>query len=454
VRMFTEVGIQDATPQTLRWIRTLACRAVWTARGPRPGPVHLNLPLREPLVLDEPLPDDEPGGGGRPDGRPWVGHLPAVTDARAAATTLAPVVAAAPRGVVVLGRSERPAAAAGELSPLARAATAFSARSGWPLLADPLSGARGAGAIAHYDALLRVPAFAQAARPRAVLRIGDLPTSKPLREWLAGLDAVQVLVDPEGAWQDPAHVCDLTLDAEPAALLDALAEMSQGEPDAAWTAAWADADARAGRGITEVLGDELSEPRIALELATGLPPEATLVVASSMPVRDVETVAPARATPLRVLGNRGANGIDGTLATAYGVAAASPGPVVLLTGDVTLAHDAGSLLTARRIGVPLTIVLIDNGGGGIFDFLPVAGQADHFETHVATPHDLDVAGLAQAYGLHLLPVEDLAGLRASIEFGLASDGTQLIHVRTDRTENVAVHRSMWEAVGAALAEQT
>ena len=161
--MFTEVGVQDARPQTLRWIRTLACRAVWTARGPRPGPVHLNLPLREPLVLDEPLPEEEPGGGGRPDGRPWVGHLPAVPDTQAVATALAPVVAAAPRGVVVLGRGERPATVAGELSGLARAAEAFSERSGWPLLADPLSGARGAGAIAHYDALLRVPAFADAA---------------------------------------------------------------------------------------------------------------------------------------------------------------------------------------------------------------------------------------------------------------------------------------------------
>ncbi len=172
-----------------------------------------------------------------------------------------------------------------------------------------------------------------------------------------------------------------------------------------------------------------------------------------MPVRDVETVMPARAVPLRVLANRGANGIDGTIATAYGVAAASPGPVVLLTGDVTFAHDAGSLLTATRIGVPLTIVLVDNGGGGIFDFLPVAGETDHFETHVATPPGLDVAGIAQAYGLHLLPVEDLAGLRAAIEYGLSSDGTQVIHVRTDRAENVALHRALWDAVGAALAEQ-
>lgn len=453
VRMFTEVGVHDATPQTLRWIRTLACRAVWTARGPRPGPVHLNLPLREPLILGEPLPEDEPGGGGRADGRPWIGRLPRSEHAGEAAEALAQVVRAAPRGIVVLGRCERPATAPGTASALARAAAAFSAQTGWPLLADPLSGARGGpGAVAHYDALLRAPAFAQAARPRAVLRIGDLPTSKPLREWLAGLEAVQVLVDPDGAWQDPAQVCDLAIDADPAALLSALVTAGGNEPDASWAEAWHGADARAASGLAQALGDELSEPRVALELGGSLPDEATLVVASSMPVRDLETVTPVREIPLRVLSNRGANGIDGTIATAYGVAAASPGPVVLLTGDVTLAHDAGSLLTATRLDVPLTIVLLDNGGGGIFDFLPVSGEAGHYETHVATRPGLDVAGLAQAYGLHLLPVEDIAGLRAAVEYGLGSEGTQIVHVRTDRAENVALHRRMWDAVGAALSQ--
>jgi 2-succinyl-5-enolpyruvyl-6-hydroxy-3-cyclohexene-1-carboxylate synthase len=455
VRMFTEVGVHEATPQTLRWIRTLACRAAWTARGPRPGPVHLNLPLREPLILDGPLAEKEPGGGGRAEGRPWIGRMPRSEHAGEAAEALAQVVRAAPRGIVVLGRCERPATPAGGTTALAQAAATFSAATGWPLLADPLSRARsGEGAVAHYDALLRVPAFAQAARPRAVLRIGDLPTSKPLREWLAGLDAVQVLVDPDGAWQDPAQVCDLAIDAEPAALLDALAGVGGFEPDAAWVEAWRGAGARAAAGLAQALGDELSEPRVALELGGSLPADTTLVVASSMPVRDLETVTPAREVPLRVLSNRGANGIDGTIATAYGIAAASHGPVVLLTGDVTLAHDAGSLLTATRLNVPLTIVLLDNGGGGIFDFLPVSGESDHYEAHVATRPGLDVAGLAQAYGLHLLPVEDLAGLRAAVEYGLGSEGTQIVHVKSDRGENVALHRRMWDAVGAALAESS
>jgi 2-succinyl-5-enolpyruvyl-6-hydroxy-3-cyclohexene-1-carboxylate synthase len=374
-------------------------------------------------------------------------------DADAAAATLEPIIAAAGRGVVVLGRHESggegPAPTA-----LASAAAAFSAASGWPLLADPLSGARhGAGAIAHYDALLRVPAFAAAARPSAVLRIGDLPASGPLRRWLAGIEGVHVLFDPHGANQDPDQLCDLILPEPPAPVLARLTERVR-PIDAGWLGAWRNADDRAARALAQVLGDELSEPRVAAELGATLPPDAMLVVSGSMPVRDVETVFPVRDAPPRVLANRGANGIDGTIATAYGVAAASEGPVVLLIGDVAFAHDVGSLLTARRLGAPLTVVLIDNGGGGIFDFLPVAGERDFFEPHVATPTGLDVTGVATAFGLHLLEPSNLWELRAALEHGLTSDGTQLIHVRTRRAENVALHAQLWDAVGAALADES
>ena len=469
VKLFAEVGVDEASAENLRWVRTLACRAVWTAAGERPGPVHLNFPLREPLVPGESL-GDEPGGGGRADDRPWVTRTPPAAAPERAAATLAPMITTAERGVVVLGRCERPSGSTGGPD-LRTSAAAFSAATGWPLLADPLSGARsGAGSVAFYDALLRVPQFAAAARPAAVLRVGDLPTSKPLRAWLAGLDAIQVAIDPDGAWQDPAQVCDLSLSEHPAPLLAALAERLTGVPrgdqtakagngmpasvaDAAWMQAWRSADERAAQAIAALLGDELSEPRVALELGRSLPADATLLVASSMPVRDVETFFPARLDPPRVLSNRGANGIDGTIASAYGAAAVSDGPVVLLLGDVALAHDAGSLVTARRSGIPLTIVLVDNGGGGIFDFLPVATQSDAFEAHVATPTGIDHAPLATAYGLHHLEVATLDEFRAALDHGLSSDGTQLIHVRTERQRNVALHREVWRAVEAVLGDR-
>lgn len=450
VRWFVELGVDRASAQTCRWARATACRAVWTAMGPVPGPVHINAPLREPLIPAGDLPAEEPGGGGRPDGRPWVGALHPAGGAEQAAAALAPVLAASGRGVIVAGRDER-SAVAGVRSPLADGVAALAGATGWPVLADPLSGARtGPHAVAHYDALLRIPAFAAAARPDTVLRVGDLPPSKPLREWLAGLDAVQVLLDPEGAWQDPAQVADLHVAADPAATLAALARGVAGDGDPAWSQAWADADARAAQAIADTLGEGMSEPAVARTLAAALPGDATLVVAASMPIRDVETFAPARDVPLRVLSNRGANGIDGTIATAYGVAAASPGPVVLLLGDVAFAHDLGSLLIAARIGIPLTIVLVDNAGGGIFDFLPVSGQTDVFQTHVATPTGLDAGRAAALFGLHHLEAATLEELRAAVEHGITSAGTQLVHVRTDRTANVTLHRAVWDAVGAAL----
>jgi 2-succinyl-5-enolpyruvyl-6-hydroxy-3-cyclohexene-1-carboxylate synthase len=235
------------------------------------------------------------------------------------------------------------------------------------------------------------------------------------------------------------------LAADPAATLEALSAHAQAA-DPAWLGAWTEADTAAGAAIDSVLGDHLGEPRIARELTALLPHDATLFVASSMPVRDVETFMAARADPPRVLAHRGANGIDGTVSAAFGAAAAGDGPVALLIGDVALAHDLGGLLTATRLGIALTIVLVDNGGGGIFEFLPVAQATDAFEEHVATPTGLDPERIAALFGLGYSAPTGTAAFAAAVTAGLASDGTTLIHVHTDRKDNVAEHRSVWEAV--------
>jgi len=299
-----------------------------------------------------------------------------------------------------------------------------------------------------------IPEFAAAQRPDTIVRIGDLPTSKPLRQWLAGLDAEQIAFDPEGAWQDPAAVVREVLDADPAAWARAVAGGGSASPgaaaspggsaspsDAAWLDAWRSADQAASEAIATVLGDALSEPAVARALA-GLPPEVTVFTASSMPVRDVETFWPALDTPPRVLAHRGANGIDGTLAAAFGAAAAG-GRVVVHLGDVALAHDIGALLTAKRLEIPLTIVLVDNAGGGIFDFLPVATQRDAYEEHVATPTGLEAERVAALFGLTYESVHELRQLREA--------PGSLLHVRTDRAENVALHRRVWEEVAVRLA---
>jgi 2-succinyl-5-enolpyruvyl-6-hydroxy-3-cyclohexene-1-carboxylate synthase len=366
-----------------------------------------------------------------------------------------------PRGVIVAGRLERDPDVGEALAGLADALAL-------PLLADPLSGARrGPAAVAHYDALLRDPGWAAAHAPDLVIRVGDLPTSKPLRRWLHGLDgALQIAFDAEAAWQDPAGAVATIVGADPRVLVPEKPRKERG-----WLEAWRTADRAAVAAIARLLGEAgggvagpagggppgpvgggaagpahagLSEPRVAAELGVRLPPDATLVVASSMPVRDVETFFPAREQPPRVLSNRGANGIDGTVSTAFGVAAAGR-PTVLLTGDVALAHDVGGLLAARRLDLPLAIVLLNNDGGGIFDFLPVASEGADFVRHVATPHGLDFAHAAALYGLGHELVDTPEAFRTALDRALGGTAS-IVEVRTDRGENVELHRRVWQAV--------
>jgi 2-succinyl-5-enolpyruvyl-6-hydroxy-3-cyclohexene-1-carboxylate synthase len=435
VKWFVEVGVHDASPERLRWIRALACRAYWTALDGRPGPVHLNVPLREPLILDSPLPPETVPG--RADGRPWVRR------SRPAAAPPADEPELPPRGVLVAGRHERG-------DELGQAAARFAELAGYPLLADPLSGARhGPAAIAHYDVLLRDQELARTIAPALVIRIGDLPTSKPLRSWLAALDrAEQLALDPEGAWQDPSATLTATYQGDPVLALRQWTPESPAAPD--WLAGWRAADDAAGQAIAEALGHELSEPLVAARLGEWLPADAILFVASSMPVRDVELFFSAHELAPRVLSNRGANGIDGTVSSALGVAAASQRPVVLLIGDVALAHDIGGLLAVRRLHLSLTIVLLNNNGGGIFHFLPVAGEPDAFEDHVATPHDLDFAHACAFYGCEYERPAQIDELQAAIERSIAANRATIIEVRTDREQNLALHRRVAESVQATL----
>jgi 2-succinyl-5-enolpyruvyl-6-hydroxy-3-cyclohexene-1-carboxylate synthase len=439
-KWFLEIDDQPATPARLRWLRQLACRAFLTVLEGRPGPVHLNFSLREPLVLDGPLPAPE---GGRAGGRPWVTRPRAGPHAPTELVDgLRAELESRPRGVLVAGRVDRDAG-------LGAALADFAERAAIPLLADPLSGGRrGPAAVAHYDALLRDPAWAGAHAPDLVLRVGDLPTSKPLRQWLAGLgDALQVAFDAENAWQDPTGSVGTIAAADPSATLGAVGDRLGRRRDRGWLDEWHGADRAASAAIARALTPAgLTEPRVAAELGAGLPPEATVVVASSMPVRDAETFFPAREQPPRVLANRGANGIDGTVSTAFGVAATASGPVVLLIGDVALIHDLGGLLAASRLGLKLTIVLLHNDGGGIFHFLPVTGEGAEFVEHVATPHGLDFAHAAALFGLGYELADSVEAFRAGLGRALAAERTSIVAVHTDRDANVAVHRAVWDEV--------
>jgi 2-succinyl-5-enolpyruvyl-6-hydroxy-3-cyclohexene-1-carboxylate synthase len=419
VNWFVEVGTHQPGRETAIHHRALACRAYWTAAGDRPGPVHLNFPLREPLA-PEPEPLDAADWAGRPDGRPWT-ELRQHTSAPHAddVQELAARIAAEPRGAIVCGPTAEEVA-----EPAARLAAVC----GWPLLAEPTSGVRcgphdRSHVVAHYDVLLRVEDFAAAHAPGLVLRVGDMPTSKPLRAWAA--EAAQVVLDPHAAWHEPTRKAELLLSSAAAPTLDALAaavEVRAQTTGKEWLAGWRAADAEVPRALAEA--PEGFEPRVLAGLEPELPDGAIVWLSSSMPVRDVEACFPQSPKRLRFLANRGANGIDGVVSSAAGAALAADAPAWLLTGELALLHDVGGLLAARRAEADLQIVCINNGGGAIFDFLPVAEHADPalYEEHVATPSRADLSALAP----------------------------EIREIRTDRATNVEWHRRLVEAVAARL----
>jgi 2-succinyl-5-enolpyruvyl-6-hydroxy-3-cyclohexene-1-carboxylate synthase len=456
VRWFHDVGVAEDRPGSVPHWRSVVARAVGAAvgLGAPAGPVHLNLPFREPTV---PASDDgrtraEPFAqhlDGRTDRRPWVSIDRAPRRVAAAELTeLAGRLVSTERGLIVVGATTAPA---GPIHALARA-------TGYPVIAEPASGARLPGALAHAHHLLGHPGFAAAHRPDLVIRIGRTGVSRNLAA-LLGHDVAQVLIGPDGGWHDPERAVGDLLVADVglacADLVDQLAVPASSE----WAGRWADADAVAADAIDAVLddGDVPSEPRTARDLAALLPDATTLVVGSSMPIRDLDQVLRPR-DGLRIVANRGASGIDGVVSTALGVAiaeATSDGadrrPTVALVGDLTLLHDAnGFLLSADLERLECTFVVVDNDGGGIFSFLPQARFPGSFERVFGTPHGRDLTHLAAFHQLGYHRVDAASDLRPALTATRRSGGLHLVHVRTDRQVNRQLHDRLTRTVHDAL----
>ncbi len=443
VRWFAEPG-PPAAAAAGTW-RSLAARAVIeaTVGAAGPGPVHLNLAFREPLVGPPgPVPE------GRPGGRPWHAAAGRRTTVDRAGTAQLTEVLDADRGVIVAG------AGCG----VPGAVLALADATGWPVVADPRSGCRlsHAAVVAHGDAILRHAPTAASLRPDVVLRLGAPPASKVVAAWLATSGARQVAVDGAGRWYDPDRTAELVLHADPTSVATALARLVGRAAGPAWAGRWAAAEAAAGSAIDEALRAHLeaTEPGVARDVVAGLREGATLVVSSSMPIRDVEWFG-GRAPGVRVLANRGANGIDGVVSTAVGVALAARGTgeaTVVLVGDVAFLHDSNALLGAAARGIDLTIVVVDNDGGGIFSFLPQAGAlpAERFELLFGTPHAVDLPTLAAAHGLITIEPAGAAAVGQAVAAAVDAGGVRLVRVRTDRAANVGVHDELHAAVADAL----
>lgn len=463
-KWFVEVALAEATPDLLRYARTLACRSVATAVATPAGPVHLNFPFREPLTpvaVDPPAnisESDARAWRGRPNGAPWV----AVADSPPVATRqtihdIAALLRTARSPLLVCGPQFDDQLAV----PLAALAAALDA----PLLVDPLSQLRWGphdrcALIDRHDALLRDAATTTSLVPDVVLRIGALPTSKPLLQYLErNATSRQIIVD-AARWPDPTLLASDVVHAEPRAFCEQLLAHVSRELDLradrqAWLATWRRLDCRAGDALaTYIAGlDENFEGAALAEIAALMPTGGTVFVSSSMPVRDLDAFAPGDDRSLRILANRGANGIDGVVSTALGVAAtlkADAGPLVLVIGDVALYHDMNGLLAAKLHELNATVVVLNNDGGGIFSFLPQAEHPAHFEQLFGTPHGLQFEPVAELYGAQYHRADTMQALRNGVLAGINGTGLHIVEMRTDRVRNVELHRAAWQQVATAL----
>jgi len=451
VRWFCEVGTHAADDDGLLHLRRVACRAHAAAAGePRPGPVHLNLPWREPLApvpIEGGVTASDPlaleGRGERP--LTAVASPPTREPSEFMLDEVAAHIDSARSGVIVAGRQLDP-----ELrEPLA----ALAAAAGMPILAEPTSQLRcgphdRSHVIAAYDLLLRDPGFAESVEPDLVLRFGEMPTSKPLRTWIAASGADQLAIDPHGGWNEPTSRAAAILRADPVRLAAGwAARVGRGdrEPVERWTAA----DAAAGKALDEALGagEEQNEPGLHRALGQAHRDGDLVYTASSMPIRDQEAFLGSAATDALFLCNRGANGIDGLISSGIGAALGSGRPTTIVTGDLGLLHDIGGLASLREAGAAVRILVIDNGGGGIFHFLPQAGALDEeeFEELLGTPRGLDAARAAALFEIPHRRISSPAELGDAL-----AAGTGLIEARVERDPNVGLHRSLAERVATAI----
>jgi 2-succinyl-5-enolpyruvyl-6-hydroxy-3-cyclohexene-1-carboxylate synthase len=450
VRWFCEVGTHAADDGGLLHYRSVACRALAAARGEtRPGPVHLNLPWREPLA---PVPVEGAVSATDPlaldgrEGRP----LTAVTriDLEPSAFLLDEVaghIGDAIAGVIVAGR---------QLDPELREPLTHLARvSGFPILAEPTSQLRcgphdRSHVVASYDLLLRDERFARSVVPDFVLRCGEMPTSKPLRAWLAASGASEIAIDPSGGWNEPSNRASAILRADPTELASGWAARLEKEPRSA-PERWIAAEEAAQQALDGELAADgpITEPALHRALGAAHRDGDVVYTASSMPIRDQEAFLGCEGADVLFLGNRGANGIDGLVSSGIGAAHAAGRPTTIVTGDLGLLHDLGGLAALREVSTPVRIVVIDNDGGGIFHFLPQeqALPGEEFESLLGTPRGVDTGRAAALFDLPHHRLESLTDLPTAL-----AAGTGLIEVKTERQANVATHSRLTQRVHAAL----
>ena len=462
VHSYTELALPEANLKQLRYLRQAIAHACQRCHYPVAGPVHLNCSFRDPLA---PLADDTAQHLTAKIDKGFFRHL--ASQARQASAfegvhnssqhrietrslpslqgSLPAALGQSERGLIVVGpvQTQYPHAFCNEIATLSQ-------QLGWPVLAEGLSPLRNRASlnpylVTTYDMLLRHPHHANALVPEQVIQIGALPTSKVLRQWLETVDPMRWIINPTGQNQDPLHGAAMQLPLSLQALVSALP--SPLRTLTAYSKAWCTRDAIARQRLTNHMQalPNLFESKLSWLLPTLLPSQMPLMIANSMPVRDVEWFWPLNDTAIQPYFSRGANGIDGTLSTALGIAHHHH-QAVLLTGDLALLHDSNGFLNAVHRDSHLTILLVNNHGGGIFEMLPISQFEPPFETFFATPQSVDFGTLAAAHGVPHQSIQSWETLAAALAQFPAS-GVRLLELTCDRKGDTQHRMTLLETLG-------
>lgn len=459
VRWYSEAAVPMRGVAGVRYARALASRMVSVASSDPSGPVHLNLPFREPLdprtVPEDALPSNDVAVTGRADSEPYLRDAPPEPSAAADEfERWSDIVCQAENGVIAVGPLNATPSVSAAIASLAE-------RLGWPLFAEPASQLRcgphvaTSPLIATADLLLRSPAFAERHVPDVIVRFGAPPTSKAFQHWLEAHPNTRTLsVDPNGNFDNPSHLASEFIRTRPEAFCNTLTLATKGQAPSRWLTEFRRADQAARSAIERATqAAPLFEATAVVELARHLPDNTRLIVSNSMPIRHVDMLWPSSTTPLRVFSQRGASGIDGLISSASGIAVDAAHPAILLTGDLAFLHDASGLISAQRLGVSLTIVVLDNNGGGIFSHLPLATTTDptRFEALFRTPHSSDLQSLAAGIGANAVRVATLEHYRKALKTSLTAPGVSVIIVSCDADASLEHSRTIAQDVEKAIA---
>ncbi|WP_285768977.1 2-succinyl-5-enolpyruvyl-6-hydroxy-3-cyclohexene-1-carboxylic-acid synthase [Peribacillus sp. SI8-4] len=445
VKWFVEMALPESTDEMIRYARTVGARAVAAAAAEPAGPVHLNFPLREPLI-----PNLEQAKDFRQ--KQLAPSVLIESGMRSLSASQIESVAAtlsqAKQGLIVCGELPDPE--------MKEAIVALAETLAFPILADPLSqlrsGSHDKGVIMDtYDTFLRDEAAKAVFNPDVIVRFGAMPVSKPLLQFMKKQQqAITLVVDGGAGWREPAGLATNMIYCEESDFCQRVGQRITRAAGDEWLRLWQTVNGAAKNALASVLDEaELSEGKLFALLADMLPHGSTLFVGNSMPIRDLDTFFMNNEKRIRTMANRGANGIDGVVSTALGVSTVAEN-TVLAIGDLSFFHDMNGLLAAKLQKQNITILLINNDGGGIFSFLPQANEREHFETLFGTPHGLDFSHTAKLYGGRYNKVQTWDDLKRAFTESFETQGLKIIEVPTERESNLQKHRNLWSHVSQEI----